>query len=237
MHMEHSSMSNRVVKQDKNGLYITNDRRRFRPSGRTQAWKGQKVMTFAGDMTAVKPRIEVRCYERQTTATKGWNGKPSTITKNVPVWVEADWTTTDPRPQIAENLAKGQANLVVRTPAGNATVVVAADELKFRNYKPKGSTGWTYGCTDTTDKNVLITGGILMNWEEWDKLVEHVNQSRHVVQIGPIAAKLEADIKAEDELQEFLVKAGLVPGQDTRTELERQQDEMEEGIAGELHRG
>lgn len=197
-------MSNRVVRSDKQGLYITHDRRKYRLANSVLA-KGDKVSLWGTPQeNAIRivrygPRYEIDV----TSGGRTWKSYKSDIE------VDETWVTTETAPQIVERLEKGQANLTVHTQGGKkkVTVIIGSDGFDYRDFRrePKG-----YYQKNTTGMNILIPGkGLMMNWGEWDALVAAIEDARTNVEIGPAVAALKAEVDAEDMLQEYLREQGL----------------------------
>ena len=126
------------------------------------------------------------------------------------------WETTESDPRPKEQLSKGWQKLDVKPTRGYISVVVASDEGydygQFRRnpegYKPHLSRHSTKGI----NVHLHIAGNsshVQFDWDAWDNLVATVNAHRDVVQIAPIAAKIEAELAVEDALQEYIEKKGL----------------------------
>lgn len=197
-------MSARKVHKDKQGPYITDKRRKFRPTGPTAAQAGDQVQMYWQGPSA--DQDERKFYKWKIDPATGLILRDPVNRTHVHEYVEV-WRSTDVAPQIREHLKDGQMNLSIMANGRQATIVVGADGFNYRDYRkePKASQKHTAGM------NVFITNKLMFNWDEWDAVVAAVEQARDTVEIAPITMALQAEIDAEDEVQEFLAKNGLVP--------------------------
>jgi hypothetical protein len=195
----------RKVQKDGKGIYVVNDRRKFRPDPNvaTAYVKGQQTSITRGYGATRLPedQLEVKFFDVQQRA-----------------YINAEtWTTTDDFPQVKEKLKKGQIDLTVkamrpsRTPAApiqaDRIVVVGADGVNYRGWRKEPSSHAQKG---TAGANILIPEAIMFSWDQWDALVQRIAQARDEVSVGPIVAALTEEVEAEENLQEYLKEKGLV---------------------------
>lgn len=56
---------------------------------------------------------------------------------------------------------------------------------------------------------ITLNAPLNLDWDEWDDLVELINDRREQLPIAAIAAQLAADVAVEDELQAYITEKGL----------------------------
>lgn len=193
----------RRVHEDKHGLYIVVGRRKFRPSVNSVSGftKGDAAYVQASPHGNVQT-CRVYRYGSQVSAT------PT---------LDEMWATTDEDPRPMERLKQGWHQFTAKVSRGHLTVVVAADNGydygMFRRqpsgYKPHISRHSTVGINVHLHVPSGTAGHVQLTWAEWDALVEEVNAERETVQIVPLAAQLQEEIQAVDEMQAYIEKKGL----------------------------
>jgi hypothetical protein len=182
------------VHKDKTGLYVVNRRRKFRPTGETKATKGDEVYGYTQDYNGRPDDVSIKKYEDTTSGAQS-------------VGYDETWTTTDVHPQVKERLKEGQVNISLdRNPWTIA--VVGQDGFNHRRFRRAPANNRSQ--TNSAGFNVLIPDALMLKWEQWDELVEKITEARSLVEIGPIALKLQEEVKAQDDLDEYLQKKGLV---------------------------
>lgn len=192
------------VHKDKTGLYVTKGRRKFRPTATTSAVKGDGVWLWRGAANDVSIRKQE------------WDQKNSQYILHY----DEKWTTTDTPPQIRERLKDGQVNVVLGTDT-RPTAVVGHDGFNHGNFRRTPTMG-AYGYTNQTKSegfNVLIVSQLMLTWDDWDELTAKIAEARTLVEIGPIATKLEDEVKAHEDLQDYLRGKGLVSDEETAIDV------------------
>lgn len=223
-------MNDRVIRSDKSGVYVINDRRRFRPANPTVYKKGDKV-TLAwhrhpGPALDAKTQVIVYTW---VTYPKGHPQNPTgPYTKHARL-NEETWECHDPDPRVKERLKKGFTVLEIATSNGSLNAVVAGDDGYDYTLFRKDPTGYKphHASKSTRGINVHLhakgkAGHVQMTWDEWDKFVAQVNEQRDDVQVAPIAMRLQEEIDLDDQLQNYIRDKGLVPDTEPNEETDEE---------------
>lgn len=226
-------IGDRVVRSDKKGLYVINDRRRWRPKGPTVHAKGDKVdvglyATGLPNLAAKGTQVYVYGYKTvKKMVTPQWQGsKPYEQTTYERINVEC-WECHDPDPRPAEQIKQGWKKFDATVERGHMSVVVASDDGydygQFRRaptgYKAHISKQPTVGINVHLHVSGYTSGHVQMTWAQWDELVKTIEEDRNTVQVAPIANKLEEEIRLDEELQTYMQEKGLVEATPEQAEM------------------
>jgi hypothetical protein len=194
-------VAHRSLRKDSTGFYIKLDNRVFRPAAKQptqQTYRQIVAPVFPGE-----PVSTTRYNWSQDDKLWVWQ-QQTTPGSRYGLSCLGVWETTDPavpRKKSAATIAKEQEQYDFKRRFGGvnlAGVVAASGEYTYAGRKYK------------KDVHLAMNGGASMTWAEWDDLVAEIERARAELPLKKIAAKLEADLAADDELQAFLKEKGLI---------------------------
>jgi hypothetical protein len=220
-------MGKRIVKQDAKGLYITDNKMKFRPpappvkvdgSPLTEGdpvimgWVGSHYIKQQANGQVIPPPSVHAGYRTNVQATEH---APLQTPHSYGYWI-----STDPMPK-----PKPRAPLLTprrvkkKNDDGSTQYNIAIPNSHFPHSPIKVATSKSdvkYGSNSATDRHVYLNAKHLLTWDEWDQLVETVEEARALC----ITEILRSDLEAEDMLQEYLTKKGLADGEAPEQETE-----------------
>lgn len=176
----------RIVKRDQKGMYLLVDRRKYYWSPAT-AVMGAVTMPLPGQPVNY------------------WTGRSRK--QSIPHYLfgrgNQRWETNDPyvapKPKPLKVKPPGQNQILIRKNYKGAQVLITVAEKKARHA----------GRQKVTPLAISMNAAAFMEWDEWDALVEEINNARAEVPLISIVAGLQAEVEAEDALQDYILKHGL----------------------------